>query len=66
MVKLALVDKELGSRVIPAGSAANLRHKHKYNLNRAICLERNSETWLNRKYPKGEVSQLPNAMEADQ
>lgn len=27
MVKLALVDKAVGSRVIPAGSAANLRQQ---------------------------------------
>lgn len=31
MVKLALVDRALGSSVIPAGSAANLRQQHKHH-----------------------------------
>lgn len=31
MVKLALVDRALGSSVIPAGSAANLRHQQKHH-----------------------------------
>lgn len=43
MVKLALVDRALGSSVIPAGSAANLRPQHKHTVKPysriAYCME---------------------------
>lgn len=69
MVKLALVDRALGSSVSPTVSAANLRHQHKHQsitLADSFSLEKRKSETLQEKNGKTEDISVHTAVKSNQ